>query len=120
MRRPRMQGMPPIWSASTVIRVSFMVLSETKRLTIPLLHPLQNTHVIRHRRTAHVENAGKAGVLHLDVAGAAHELHRRKRMHRDACRADRVALRLEPARRIDREPAILLGEAVLDSAGAPA
>src|SRR5438477_12997085 len=92
MRSPRMQGTPPIWSAFTVIRLSFMVLSEARRLKIPLLHPFQNTHVIRNRRTAHVENAGKAGVLHLDVAGAAHELHRRKRMHRDAGGADRVAL----------------------------
>src|SRR5207237_10159981 len=108
MRSPRMQGMPPIWSAFTEIRVSFMVLSETKRLTIPLPDPLQNTHVIRHRGAAHVENAGKAGVLHLDVAGGPGELHRRKRVHRPAGRPDRVALRLEPAGRLAREPAGLL------------
>src|SRR5437879_10449334 len=106
MRSPRMQGMPPIWSAFTEIRVSFMVLSETKRLTIPLPDPLQNTHVIRHRRAAHVENAGKAGVLHLDVASGRGELHRRKRVHRNAGRANRMPFGLEPARWVDRQPAV--------------
>ena len=35
-----------------------------------LLDPLQHADVIRHRRAAHVEDAGELGVLHLDVAGA--------------------------------------------------
>ena len=36
------------------------------------------------------------------------QLHRREHVHRDAGRADRVAFGLEPARGIDRQPAVLL------------
>ena len=45
-------------------------------------------------------------------------LHRRQHVHRDAGRADRVALRLEAARRVDRQPAVLFGPALEDRAGA--
>ena len=39
-------------------------------------------------------------------AGGAGELHRRQHVHRDAGRADRVALGLEPAGAVDRQPAV--------------
>ena len=56
--------------------------------------------------------------LNLDVAGAAGELHGAKRVHRDAGGADRMALRLQPAGRIDRQLAVLLRPAFLDRARA--
>ena len=55
---------------------------------------------------------------HLDAAGCAGQLHRRQHMHRDAGGADRMALRFEPARGIDRQPAVLLGPAFEDGARA--
>src|SRR4030095_15067651 len=71
---------------------------------------------VRHRRAAHVHDAGEPRVRDLHVAGLPGHLHRTQHMHRDAGRADRVALRFEPARRVDREPAVLLGPAFEDGA----
>ena len=83
-----------------------------------LLDPLQHADVVRHRRAAHVEDAGELGVLHLDVAGGAGKLHGAERMHRHAGRADRMALGLQPAGRIDRQLAVLLRPAFLHRARA--
>ena len=54
----------------------------------------------------------------LHVAGRSHQLHRGERVHRHAGGADRMALGLEPAGRIDRQPAGLLGQALGDGARA--
>ena len=83
-----------------------------------LLDPLQHADVVRHRRAAHVEDAGELGVRHLDVAGRAGKLHGAERVHRHAGRADRMALGLQPAGRIDRQLAVLLRPAFLDRARA--
>ena len=46
-----------------------------------LTQPLQDTDVISHRGTAHVEDAAKPGVFYLHIAGGAGELHRGERVH---------------------------------------
>src|SRR5882724_2725096 len=84
-----------------------------------LLRRLQHGNVIRHRRAAHVEDAGEFGVLELHALGRlADELHRAHHVHGDAGCADRVPLGLEATGRIDRQLAVLLGPAFLDGAGA--
>src|SRR5712691_8033964 len=85
-----------------------------------LLDPLEDAHVVGDRGAAHVEDAAELGVLHLHVAGGAHELHRRERVHRHPGRADRMALGLEPAGRVDRQRPALLGQALGHGARAPA
>src|SRR5215469_13308056 len=65
---------------------------------------------------AHIKDAGKRGVRHLDAARLTGHLHRGQHMHRDAGRADRVTLRFEPARGVDRELAVLLGPPFEDRA----
>src|SRR5436305_910254 len=40
-----------------------------------LLDPLQHAHIVRDRRAAHVENAGKPGAVDLDAAGRIGQLH---------------------------------------------
>src|SRR6266536_2863586 len=83
---------------------------------IGLLDPLEHAHIVRDRGAAHVEDAAELRIVHLDVAGGAAQLHRRERMHRDAGRADRMTLGLQPARRIDRQLAVLLRPSFLDGA----
>src|SRR6516165_7057638 len=85
-----------------------------------LLYPLHNTHVIRDRRAAHVENAAEAGARHLDVAGTPGELHGGERVHRHTGRPDRMTFCLEAAGGIDGQLAGLLGEALGDRGGAAA
>src|SRR5947208_4415980 len=67
---------------------------------------------------AHVHDAGEPGIRDLHAAGLSGHLHRRKHMHRDAGGADRMALRFQATRWVDRQPAILLGPAFEDSARA--
>src|SRR2546421_11812243 len=69
--------------------------------TPKLPHPFQDAHVIGDGGAAHIEDAAEARALDLHVAGSAGELHGGEDVHGDAGRADRMALRLQPARRID-------------------
>src|SRR5258708_5287182 len=75
-----------------------------------LFDPLEDAHVVRNRRAAHIEDAAEARIPDLNVAGGPHELHGRERVHRHARRADRMTLGLEPARGIDRQGSVLLGK----------
>src|SRR5262249_49834051 len=77
-----------------------------------LLDPFEDAHVVRHRGAAHIEDAAEARIPDLNVAGGPHELHGRERVHRYPRRADRMTLGLEPARGIDRQRSVLLGEAL--------
>src|ERR1700694_6265408 len=84
-----------------------------------LLRWLQQRDVIRDRGTTHVEDAREFGVLDLHALGClTQQLHGAQHMHRDAGGADRVALGLQAAGRIDRQLAVLLGPAFLGSARA--
>src|SRR5215468_4429855 len=56
---------------------------------------LQDADVVGDRGASHVEHTRELGVLDLDAAGRAGELHRRQDMHGDAGGADRVSLGLE-------------------------
>lgn len=96
---------------------------------VVLLHPnydklsalpqrLQDRDIVGHRRAAHVEHAGGAGARDLDVAGLAAHLHRRHHVHGDTGGADRVALGLQAAGRVDRQLAALGGPALGDCARA--
>src|SRR5205823_14768303 len=76
----------------------------------------QDADKIGDRGAAHVHDPGELCVADLHVAGLPGHLHRGEDVHRDAGRADRVALRLETARRVDRELAALLGPAFEDRA----
>src|SRR6266851_2315027 len=69
--------------------------------------PLEDAGIIRHRRAPHVEDAGEFGILDLYAARGSRQLHGREHMHGNAGGADGVALGLEPARRVDRELAVL-------------
>src|SRR6478752_8010178 len=85
----------------------------------PLLRRLQYRDVIRHRSPTHVEDARELGVLELHTLGRLpHQLHRAHHMHGNAGGADRVALGLQTAGRIDRQLAVLLGPTFLDGARA--
>src|SRR6185437_7901730 len=91
----------------------------TLRILRELLRRLQDRDVIRDRGAAHVEDAAERGVLELHALGRlARKLHRRHHMHGDAGRTDRVTLGLQPAGRINRQLAVLLGPALLDGARA--
>src|SRR5262245_56100658 len=83
----------------------------------PSLDPLEDAHVIRDCRATHVEDAGERRALHLHVTGSFGELHGAERVHGDTGGADRMALGLEPAGRIDRQLAVLLGQPFRDGAG---
>ncbi|KAF1852476.1 hypothetical protein Lal_00037208 [Lupinus albus] len=71
----------------------------------------QNAHIVGHCRAAHVEHAGIARIGDLHVARIMGRLHGRHHVHRDTGGTDRMALGLQAARGIDRQLAILGGDA---------
>src|SRR5688500_18506392 len=77
-----------------------------------LAQRLEDRDVVGDGGAAHVEDAAEPGLRDLHVAGLAGELYRREDVHRNPGSTDRVALRLEAARGVDRQPAILLGPAL--------
>src|SRR3546814_19971915 len=70
---------------------------------------LEDGDIVGDGGAAHVEDAAESGILHLHVAGLTGKLHRAQHVHGDAGGADRMALGLEAAGGVDRQPAILLG-----------
>src|SRR5262245_10138843 len=86
------------------------------RVVLRSADAFEDAHIVRDRGAAHVEKAAEPRVLDLEIAGRAGELHGGERMHRYAGGADRVALGLESARRVDRQAPAHLGEAILDRA----
>src|SRR3954447_1092756 len=85
-----------------------------------LPNALQDADIVGDRCTAHVEEPAEPRILDLEIAGRSGELHRGERVHRHASRADRMALGLEPTRRVDRQAPAHLGEAILHRACAAA
>ena len=82
-----------------------------------LLDAFENACVVRDRGAAHVENPAKRRVLDLNRRRHfAAKLHRRQRMHGNAGCADRMALRLQTARGVDRQSATNLGPPFVDGA----
>src|SRR4029453_17004402 len=83
-----------------------------------LFEPLENAHVVRDRRSTHVEDAAQTSILDLKVAGTAQKLHRGEYVHGYAGRANRVTFCLQTPGGIHRKPAALLRPALRNRASA--
>ncbi len=57
-----------------------------------LADTVEDRHIVGDSRPSHVEDAAQTGIRHLDAARFAGELHGGQHMHRNARRADRMAL----------------------------
>src|SRR5258708_28679399 len=110
-RRSSSAGSSASAPKSNWIRVRYWI-SAMKLLPAMSAQRLEDADEIRHRGAAHIEDAGELGVLDLDAAGRAGELHRGEHMHRNAGGADRMPLGFEATRGIDRQLAVLLGPAL--------
>src|SRR5262249_56589123 len=90
-------------------------LSPPYALVALLLRRLQDRDIVGDRRAANVEDAAELRALELHAFGRlTRKLHRRHHVHGHAGGADRMALGLQAAGRIDRQLALLLGPAFLD------
>src|SRR5258708_40022939 len=92
-RRSSSAGSSASAPKSNWIRVRYWI-SAMKQLPARSAQRLEDADEIRHRRAAHVEDAGEPGVLDLDAAGPAGELQRRGHGARNARGAHRGPLGL--------------------------